>query len=101
MSWGTEHVLWRELRMRESFRRQALLSGFVAVFCARVVRISSAAVIDRLDEVLATIRDAVTTRRAKLPPSPPVGENCRAGTGVDEPLRSPRRRPTRHDQSDA
>ena len=122
----SEHVLWRELRMRrmgESFRRQAPRIGVViegdgaphVAQAARerardavlhragllVVRVSSAAVIDRLEEVLATIRDAVTTRRAKLPPSPPVGENCRGGTGVEEPSRSPRRRSTRHDRSDA
>ena len=133
----SEHVLWRELRMRrmgESFRRQAPLSGFVVDFFAPriglvvevdgaphvaqaardrardaildrsgllVVRVSSAAVIDRLEEVLATIRDAVTTRRAKLPPSPPVGENCRGGTGAEEPLRSPHRRSTSLNRSDA
>ena len=133
----SEHVLWRELRMRrmgESFRRQAPLSGFVVDFFAPriglvvevdgaphvaqaardrardaildrsgllVVRVSSAAVIDRLEEVVATIRDAVTTRRAELPTSPPVGENCRGGPGVEEPSRSPHRRSTRHDRSDA
>ena len=85
--------------MGESFRRQAPLSGFVVGFLAP--RIGLVIVIDSLDEEVATIRDAVTTRRAKLPPSPPVGENCRGGTGAEEPLRSPHRRSTRHDRSDA